>query len=118
MILQPLVENGVKHGIEPSMGPGQITIRAEQDQEVIRIIVADNGVGMPEERLSLICKHMDELTRPEEQIGTGVRNVNQRIRLTYGKRSGLSVQSGLYEGTLCMITIHKEDIADASDSVG
>ncbi|WP_339233803.1 histidine kinase [Paenibacillus sp. FSL R5-0517] len=117
MILQPLVENGVKHGIEPSMGSGQITIRAEQDQEVIRIIVADNGVGMPEERLSLICRHMDELTRPEEQIGTGVRNVNQRIRLTYGKRSGLSVQSGLYEGTLCMITIHKEDIADASDSV-
>lgn len=117
MILQPLVENGVKHGIEPSMGPGKITIRAEQDQEFIRITVADNGVGMPAERLALISEHMDELTRPEEQIGTGVRNVNQRIKLTYGKRSGLSIQSNLYEGTTYIITIHKEDIADASDSV-
>ncbi|WP_186375430.1 sensor histidine kinase [Paenibacillus xylanexedens] len=117
MILQPLVENGVKHGIEPSMGSGKITIRAAQDQEFIRIAVADNGVGMPAERLALISEHMDELTRPEEQIGTGVRNVNQRLRLTYGKRSGLSIESTLYEGTSCIITIHKEDIADASDSV-
>ncbi|MCW3790242.1 histidine kinase [Paenibacillus sp. LS1] len=117
MILQPLVENGVKHGIEPSMGSGQITIRAEQNEEAIRITVADNGVGMPADRLAQIRKHMDVLTRPEEQIGTGVRNVNQRIRLTYGKRSGLFIHSSLSEGTLCIITIHKEDIADASGTI-
>ncbi|PYE45444.1 histidine kinase [Paenibacillus barcinonensis] len=117
MILQPLVENGVKHGIEPSMASGQITIHAEQNQEDIRIFVQDNGVGMSADRLARIRAHMDEFTRPEEQIGTGIRNVNQRLKLTYGKRSGLSVDSSLYEGTRCIITIHKEDIADASDPV-
>ncbi|WP_440111499.1 sensor histidine kinase [Paenibacillus sp. QZ-Y1] len=118
MILQPLVENGVKHGIEPSMNSGQITIRAEEDDAAIRISVADNGVGMSAERLELIRRHMDEFTQPEEQIGTGVRNVHQRLQLTYGKCSGLSIHSSASQGTMYIIIIQKEAITDASSTTG
>ncbi|WP_169834323.1 sensor histidine kinase [Paenibacillus donghaensis] len=108
MILQPLVENCIKHGIETAVGPGKISIEGEEDEQQFRIVIRDNGAGMSEERLASVRKHIDGLTATEGLSGTGTRNVNQRLRLFFGKRSGLAIESTLSEGTAYLLTIQNE----------
>ncbi|WP_338554154.1 histidine kinase [Paenibacillus sp. KS-LC4] len=118
MILQPLVENCIKHGIEPSMLPGLIEIKAEEDAQDIRIYIRDNGVGISEERLAVIANHMEEfMHHPEDAIGTGIRNVNQRLRLYFGKSSGLALQRPPSGGTCYIITIQKREEKHAANIV-
>ncbi|GBF75366.1 two-component sensor histidine kinase [Paenibacillus sp. 598K] len=109
MILQPLVENCVQHGIEPALDPGRIEIRAGVGEGGWWITVADNGVGMEPERLALIARHMEEFTRTESRIGVGVRNVNQRLKLYGGSRSGLAIASERGVGTTYTITIEQQE---------
>ena len=73
MILQPLVENSIKHGLSRKVGEGRITIRAAHRAGHVVIEVADNGVGMPSDRLESTAEH-----------GIGLRNVNERLRVIYG----------------------------------
>lgn len=109
MILQPLVENCIQHGIEPALDPGSIKIRAGMGEGGWWITVADNGIGMEPERLALIARHMEEFTRTESRIGVGVRNVNQRLKLYGGNGSGLAIASELGVGTTYTITIEQQE---------
>lgn len=118
MILQPLVENCIKHGIEPSLRPGIITITAKEEASSLLITVKDNGIGMTEERLNMVRRHIDDNIISNERLGTGLRNVNQRLRLYFGKDSGLSLESSLSEGTCYWIRIAKEAEAYAANSAG
>lgn len=118
MILQPLVENCIKHGIEPGLRPGIISVAAEEDDSYLLITVKDNGIGMSEERLGAVRRHIEDHIISNEQLGTGLRNVNQRLRLYFGKDSGLSVDSVLSEGTCYRIRIEKEGEAHAANSAG
>lgn len=118
MILQPLVENCIKHGIEPGLRPGIITITAMEEGSSLLITVKDNGIGMTEERLNMVRRHIDDNIISNERLGTGLRNVNQRLRLYFGKESGLSLESSLSEGTCYSIRIAKEAEADAANSAG
>lgn len=117
MILQPLVENCIKHGIEASIEPGIITIIGDEDAFQFQITVRDNGAGMSEERLASVRKHIEGLTATEGLSGTGTRNVNQRLRLYFGKRSGLSIESQLSEGTSYTLTIQKGESIHAADTI-
>ncbi|NQX69726.1 sensor histidine kinase [Paenibacillus alba] len=87
MILQPLVENAVIHGIRPKKGKaGTIVVRAYREEAYLYLEVIDDGVGMTAERLQQLFE--------TETRGYGVKNVHQRIQVYYGEECGLQFYSG------------------------
>ncbi|GIO36741.1 histidine kinase [Paenibacillus antibioticophila] len=102
LILQPIVENAIHHGIEPSPEPGLIRIRAFREGELLNIMISDNGVGMDEERLARLKAGK---LHSEGGSGVGVNNVQERIALYYGKPYGLHYESEPEEGTSVTITL-------------
>ncbi len=94
MILQPLIENSIKHGIEKKVGGGRIVIRSQWDNNLGIIEIIDNGAGMPD--IDLNC------TR---ESGIGLRNVDERLRVIYGENYHLQLESVLGKGTCARITI-------------
>ncbi len=103
MMLQPLVENAIKHGIAASLKGGTILIRAERQDGQLLLTIADDGVGMPIERASEV------LTR-----GIGVRNVNERLRVMYGPDHGLELTSRPGLGTEVRIAIPTSEAVQGS----
>lgn len=99
LILQPIVENAIEHGIEV-MGDnkrGYIIIKGWMENDCVYISVTDNGVGMDAEKAAnIITQHSK---------GYGIRNVNERIRLFYGEQYGLSVCSEIDKGTTITVCI-------------
>ena len=104
--LQPLVENAIFHGIEPSGEYGTITISASAVDDDLYIYITDNGVGMTEDEV----KHIfDERKHSKtDMTGVGVRNINDRIRLIYGEGYGLSFDSEKGKGTRVTVKIKAE----------
>ena len=97
LILQPLVENAIHHGIEEKTdGRGKITVRGWKEDNCVWFMVEDNGVGMEQEVADKI------LTM--ESKGYGVRNVDERIRLCYGEKYAMKGESVVGKGT--KMTIH------------
>ena len=90
-ILQPLIENAIVHGLEQKVGTGCVSIRAKRDAEDVRIVIADNGIGIPQEALNGL--DLDVSDAKSDSGGIGLRNVHQRIRMYYGKKYGLRVES-------------------------
>jgi len=104
LLLQPLVENALYHGIKNKRGGGKISVRVECVNRIMTFTVADTGKGMAPEQLEELQRMLKEET-PNVQAalepghsGFGMRNVDTRIRLYYGKQTGLLLQSGP-EGT-------------------
>lgn len=90
LILQPIVENAIVHGIEPSPDGGMITITGKQDGLYNMIFVEDDGVGMTQEQLRKLNAQLEQpLT---DEIGTGTWNVHRRLKYQYGGQSGLSFE--------------------------
>ena len=95
MSLQPIVENAVLHGIEPVMTDTTVYIKARQEGSEFIVEVTDSGRGMTEDEL----KHVEEGIRGEVETaggkgnGIGLKNVEDRIRLSFGKEYGLSIYS-------------------------
>ncbi|MDI4645185.1 sensor histidine kinase [Cohnella hashimotonis] len=88
LLLQPLVENAVIHGVENSVQFGLIVVRGEQDNGVIRVAVDDNGPGVSEEKLAALQARL--AVPMDEHTGTGLWNIHQRLIYMYGGRSGLA----------------------------
>lgn len=108
LVLQPLAENSIYHGIKEKQGMGSIRIAASQRQEpwgeVLELTVWDNGAGIPEEKLLTIN---EGLKRGEagSSDGYGIYNVNERIRLFYGEKYGLSYESCFGQWTKAILKI-------------
>ena len=97
LILQPLVENAIHHGIEEKTdGRGKISVRGWKEDNCVWFMVEDNGVGMEQ-------KVADKILTMESK-GYGVRNVDERIRLCYGEKYAMKVESVVGKGT--KMTIH------------
>jgi two-component system LytT family sensor kinase len=94
MLLQPIIENSIKHGIEPKLGEGTITIRASKTHQHVIIDVIDNGVGVGPGGASRV-----------KGSGIGLRNVNERLRVIYGSNYQLQLDSVPGEGTCARIII-------------
>ena len=103
LILQPLIENALYHGIEYIQHKGQILIEVFIEGDSLIYKVQDNGVGMEEETKN---KLFDPTYKVKTRgSGVGVRNVNRRIQLYYGETYGMKVESELEEGTTLFIKI-------------
>lgn len=89
LLIQPLVENAIVHGLEPCLEDGMLEIAGEQDEYEYRIHVKDNGIGMTEKQAESLRASLDQTHQPER--GYGIWNVQQRLKLHYGAEAGLSV---------------------------
>lgn len=100
LLLQPIVENSVIHGIERKEGKGNLRITVTETDDYLTIKVIDNGIGINETELERI---QQSLNQPEEQYSSnriGLFNVHQRIKLHYGEQYGLKVSSEANKGTI------------------
>ncbi|NBD23876.1 cache domain-containing sensor histidine kinase [Paenibacillus glycinis] len=111
VILQPLVENAIYHGIKKKRGPGWITITSEETDADILLVVADNGSGMDEETCRTLLFPGAKRT---EGRGVGVRNVHERLQLYFGPQYGLSYKSKPGAGTTVVIRFPKNRAVIAS----
>lgn len=103
LLIQPILENAIVHGIEEKLDKGHILVAARREDEDLYIQIIDDGVGMTEETMSHILRE-DYSMKKSGHTSIGVVNVNRRIQMIYGKDYGLLVQSVLGAGT--KITIH------------
>lgn len=103
LLIQPILENAIVHGIEEKLDKGHILVAARREEEDLYIQIMDDGVGMTEETMSHILKE-DYSMKKSGHTSIGVVNVNRRIQMIYGTDYGLLVQSVLGAGT--KITIH------------
>lgn len=94
LILQPLVENCVKHGILPKPRGGRIFIKVSRDNDSAVITVEDNGVGM-----DTSAGRKTKSLYTEKGAGIGLKNVDQRLKTIYGPENGLGITSGRGKGT-------------------
>ncbi|MBA2936750.1 sensor histidine kinase [Paenibacillus sp. CGMCC 1.16610] len=99
LILQPLIENAIYHGIKARTGKGKISICAELESDLICFRITDDGAGIPPEKLEEINQILRGEKMREDQYGIGLFNVNERIQLTYGTAYGIQIYSALGKGT-------------------
>ncbi|MGJ0390487.1 histidine kinase [Microbacterium sp. CGR1] len=99
--VQPLVENAVRHGLEPGEGGGEIRIASRDDGTHTEITVEDDGIGMDPEGLREL------LTVGAEGLHIGLRNVDTRLRQLYGADGGLVVETNTGAGTLVRMRVPK-----------
>ncbi|MFP5206121.1 MAG: sensor histidine kinase, partial [Acidobacteriota bacterium] len=97
ILLQPLIENSIKHGLEPRIHGGTVTVRSSIVGDRVRIEVADDGVGMGSAPASSV--------RRSDGAGIGIKNVQERLEVLYGGQAHFEVVSNPGRGTLVSIEI-------------
>jgi LytS/YehU family sensor histidine kinase len=102
LVLQPLVENAIRHGIGKKPGPGKVVIAAEDRGNECFISVQDDGVGMAADQVQRVMSG-----RRDSRYGVGLGNVNDRLRTIYGPEHGLQIESAPGVGTRVTFTIPK-----------
>ncbi|EET62725.1 ATPase/histidine kinase/DNA gyrase B/HSP90 domain protein [Marvinbryantia formatexigens DSM 14469] len=109
-VLQPLIENCIEHGFSSMETGCYISITCQMDDRVLHLFVADNGQGIPPEKLA----HLNEECRCDEKIpvesssghhSIGLKNVSQRLRSYFGSSCGLYLESSPGEGTIIDVTL-------------
>ena len=112
--VQPLIENAIYHGIDRTVDEGEIKIAVKQApdcEDDILITVSDNGVGMTEEQ----CKKVLQKEKSDSS-GIGVKNVNDRLEIYFGRKYGISIESELDVGTVVTVRIPKITKEPESDA--
>lgn len=104
LLLQPLVENAIYHGIKESAHSGTVTITGRIQENVVLLQVADNGLGIPPERLEILQADLAQ-GRSVSREGYGIFNVNERIRLHFGPEYGLTLESQWGAGTVATVRL-------------
>jgi two-component system, LytTR family, sensor kinase len=97
MLLQPLVENSIRHGLSSKVRGGQIRVRSRLAGDRLQILVEDDGVGIPEAKLATLFEQ-----------GIGVNNVNQRLKVLYGSDYRMWIDSREGEGTCTGVELPRQ----------
>ena len=105
LILQPLVENAIYHGVKAKRGGGTITITGVPEGENLVFTVQDDGAGMLQEKVEELNRRMSERSVLDEKKSFGLFYIRERIQLCYGTGYGVHVESTLGEGTRVTITL-------------
>ena len=121
-MLQPLVENSLTHGLSETWKDGMLRIRIVREEDLISVMIFDNGVGFSEERLEEMRRQLEITTeRPLDYINQykslGIMNVHLRLRLYYGEKYSIEIFSKPGRGTCISIKIPyiKENNEDRAD---
>lgn len=109
LILQPLVENAIYHGVKLKRGEGHIGIKVKKVEDHISMVVEDDGRGMAKEQVEKLTRLLNEPTRPEENQSFGLFYVKERLRMQYGERFQVLVESEEGVGTRVTILIWEEE---------
>jgi two-component system sensor histidine kinase YesM len=115
LILQPLVENAIYHGIKNKRQGGTIKLRAKmRNENEVLLEVEDDGIGFtPDKLVQLQAELADDSGDIRLESGFGIGNVNKRIRLYYGKQFGVTVKSEYNTGTCVSLFIPaKKDVSN------
>jgi sensor histidine kinase YesM len=99
MLLQPLVENAVVHGVEPKVDGGMVTIAAARHGDLLEITVRDTGLGLSQGQTR---------ATPREGGGVGLATTRERLQVLYGDRAGVALLPGEPHGTLATLTLPLE----------
>lgn len=114
LIVQPLIENAIYHGMEYMDGDGDILVKAYKKQGDLYIDIIDNGLGMPQEVAErLLTEKVSSSGR--KGSGIGLKNVHERVKLYFGKEYGLEIYSEPDEGTTISIHMPCVDVSDIKD---
>lgn len=111
MLIQPIVENAVFHGLEKKIDQGIVFIEGKKDgQDILQFTIRDNGYGMEEEQLNKLLELLKDDKHqggPENEkgYGIGISNIYKRIKLYYGDKAEMNIQSKLHFGTTVIIRI-------------
>lgn len=114
LILQPILENAIVHGIEPKGDNGRIRLTGSRNGDAVRLQVIDNGIGMDEEQLARLMRGIREESEPgdvpaddgsKRHNRVGLRNIHKRIQIIYGPRYGITVESSPGEWTRVIIDL-------------
>jgi two-component system sensor histidine kinase YesM len=109
MILQPLVENSVMHGLENKLEGGYVKLNvSKDDQGRLLLEILDNGTGIEPDKLRLIQQYIDEDSHSDKanQVGIGISNIVKRLRLIYKNDAEIVINSKIDQGTTIVITIY------------
>ena len=105
LLIQPLVENAISHGLADTEKDGHIRFRLYiTSDDLLMAEVYDNGCGMTAEKLADVIAHLD-VPQNEAEHGVGLYNINNRVHLFYGEEYGLNIKSRPGEGTLITLTV-------------
>ncbi|KAI7247645.1 hypothetical protein KC345_g11942, partial [Hortaea werneckii] len=124
LVLQPMVENAIYHGIKERRGPGHLSIEVVERENELYLTVRDDGAGIAPERLSMLKQRLEAVGKQEREhadteaplpdstgSGYGILNVQARIRLTYGEPYGIMIESEPGAGTV--VTIRHPVVRDS-----
>ncbi len=104
LLLQPIVENAILHGLEEGGENGQINVCISADEENLHIVIEDNGRGITKEELEQVRKKLNT-ENPELKTSIGLYNINERIKLCYGKEHGIRIESAVAKGTAVFLDL-------------
>ncbi|MGI5894315.1 MAG: cache domain-containing sensor histidine kinase [Candidatus Merdivicinus sp.] len=110
MILQPIVENALYHGIEQKKDPGYLSISAKVEADYSIFTIEDNGKGIDPEKLILLQNQLEHTENTSSKKSIGLSNIHSRIQLLYGLQYGLSVESEENIGTIIRIRLPKPEM--------
>jgi two-component system sensor histidine kinase YesM len=105
LILQPIVENAIVHGLEGKVDQGTIKVSIQTKEATIVFVVDDDGKGMEAELIDTLLHGYSAM--PSEDHGIGMANVNRRIQLNFGAQYGIDIESVTGEGSHIKLTIPK-----------
>lgn len=117
LIVQPLVENAIYHGMEFMSGDGEIRINAYRHGNDLYIDIIDNGLGMPQEQADALLTEETTKVRGKGS-GIGLKNVKERIQLYFGSEYGLAIYSEPDEGTTARIHLPLKTLEEADAGEG
>ncbi len=104
MLLQPVVENAIKHGLREKSGEGSVAIRVSRNEDILEIVVMDDGIGMEENQVRQMQEILDVpeigYIGEDGHVSIGMKNVYDRIKLNCGKEYGFRVESVKGMGTI------------------
>ncbi len=110
LLLQPVVENSIIHGLEKREEGGKIWIAIYKMDGAVKIDISDNGGGMDADTMKMVIHRVTNYERERHTSGIALYNINRRIKLNYGEAYGLMIDSTEGEGTMVSITLPEKKI--------
>lgn len=110
LILQPIIENAIYHGLREKGYNGTISIAGRVEADKLVFIISDDGAGMTPDELKGLCRRINHVDEDDENFGSiGLKNVQNRLKLIFGREYGLEIESAKNRGTIVIVKIPIEE---------